>query len=637
VRHLLLLFIPVGEYYVTCLAFSIQLMLAISCRASPRSRVRHHPVRVVFFYLTYYGSVDFSSIEDETVRQSLEDQVLHFGSCPMQLFWRPHVKKLPLSNIRIRSFDVYRMSESELPETAVTDTLEVRPRSTNLKPFRDAPISHSCHIASPPPGPHAPLIAVRLAQDRVLAIDSQGVYHSFRWQWRPVEDAPSSKRAADEEEDNKEGNETKGGQEKDPTEDLFHDKGNFIAQRDLPPFKAVPRLAYAPPGSTNAKAIKKGITLDQCAVVAISKTMFASRTLMLVASDGDGRGGLCLQLVTGTGSIKTETIIPAVHGARISAIAMDPIGNAAGQGGVGGEVTMIGSCDGSATLWRFISSQFLPLRPRLRFGGHSGAPINGVAVSSALNLCASISRDRCCVFNVSNGALVRSFAAPIRSDGAKLIFAKCPALCLSQQGYIAVVCENSIEATSSSKPSVSIELFTLEGIHVGSKDMAWRGMPHRMISITGGKAMMVCGRRGVSVHRISSIQPLDVIDDWPLSLDGDATEYGSSHNTAAAYDVDFGPSLVRPVIAAAACSSGALRLHALRGISVWSEEHRKNALSSAAANALARPAQRLRNVVGGVKGIGSRFLGVSKEISKEAVDVAVDGVKERTGLFGRRR
>ena len=31
----------------------------------------------VFFYLTYYGSVDFNSIEDEGVRQSLEDQVLH--------------------------------------------------------------------------------------------------------------------------------------------------------------------------------------------------------------------------------------------------------------------------------------------------------------------------------------------------------------------------------------------------------------------------------------------------------------------------------------------------------------------------------------------------------------------------------
>ena len=42
----------------------------------------------VFFYLTYYGSVDVASIEDEGLRQSTEDQIAHFGQCPMQLFWR---------------------------------------------------------------------------------------------------------------------------------------------------------------------------------------------------------------------------------------------------------------------------------------------------------------------------------------------------------------------------------------------------------------------------------------------------------------------------------------------------------------------------------------------------------------------
>ena len=80
--------------------------------------------------------------------------------------------------------------------------------------------------------------------------------------------------------------------------------------------------------------------------------------------------------------------------------------------------------------------------------------------------------------------------------------------------------------------------------------------------------------------------------------------------------------------------TSALRLHALRGISQWSEEHKKG-VSAAMGNALARPAQRIRNVVGGVKGIGSRFLGVGKEIGQEAVsEVKEKGVG---GLFGFRK
>ena len=47
---------------------------------------------------------------------------------------------------------------------------------------------------------------------------------------------------------------------------------------------------------------------------------------------------------------------------------MDLMGIASGVGGVGGALAIVGSQEGTATLWRFISSQFLPLRPRLRLG-----------------------------------------------------------------------------------------------------------------------------------------------------------------------------------------------------------------------------------------------------------------------------
>ena len=575
-------------------------------------------------------------------------------------------------------------------------------------PFRNAPLSYWCHVAAPPPGPHSPLIALRLAgTERILAIDGNGVYHSFRWQWRAeepsddgqeqqhrsgpaqaaAENGGSRSRAnskssvggggeGDGGADNNSGKIGGDSGEDDPSEgrhqhqhqqsDLFADRGCFVAQRELAHFRSVPRLPYHPPPAlqTSLKRPNSGSSSQQqqqqqqqqAVVAAISKTLFASRTLMLVVSDGDGRGGICLQLVTASGSIKTETIIPQVHSDRITAVAMDPIGNAAGQGGVGGEVTMIGSADGTATLWRFISSQFLPLRPRLRLGGHVGCPIHAVTVSGPLNLCASISSERCCLFNVSNGALVRSVVPPTdgKGDGVKVRFASCPALCLSQQGYIVVVCERvPIDGKASVSPSkksskastsISIELFTLEGVHVGSRDVTDRrdkaayGAPYKLIPIIGGKAVMACSSRGIAVHRISAIRPLEVVDEWLLETggDGDGDGDGSGSNSSisrggiSAFDVDFGPSLVRPVVAAAACSSGALRLHALRGISQWSEENKSKGVSAAMGNALARPAARLRNVVGGVKNIGSRFMGVSKEIGKEAADE----IKERGGLFG---
>ena len=566
-------------------------------------------------------------------------------------------------------------------------------------PFRNAPLSYWCHVAAPPPGPHSPLIALRLAgTERILAIDGNGVYHSFRWQWRaedPSDDGNQQHRSGPAQAQAENGGsgggsrsranskssigggESDGGADgenskDDPAEsqhqqqqsDLFADRGCFVAQRELAHFRSVPRLPYHPPPVSQTSSLKRsnsGSSSQQhqqqqqkSVVAAISKTLFASRTLMLVVSDGDGRGGICLQLVTASGSVKTETIIPQVHSDRITALAMDPIGNAAGQGGVGGEVTMIGSADGTATLWRFISSQFLPLRPRLRLGGHAGCPIHAVTVSGPLNLCASISSDRCCLFNVSNGALVRSFVPPTdgKGDGVKVRFASCPALCLSQQGYIVVVCESvpiggkdsvsPSKKSSKSTPSLSIELYTLEGVHVGSRDVTDRrdkaayGAPYKLIPIIGGKAVMACSSRGIAVHRISAIRPLEVVDEWLLEVGGEEDGDGSGSNSSisrggiSAFDVDFGPSLVRPVVAAAACSSGALRLHALRGISQWSEENKSKGVSAAMGNALARPAARLRNVVGGVKNIGSRFMGVSKEIGKEAADE----IKERGGLFG---
>ena len=364
--------------------------------------------------------------------------------------------------------------------------------------------------------------------------------------------------------------------------------------------------------------------------VAISKTLFASRSVLLVLSDGDGRGAISMQLVDpAKGNVKGEAMVPAVHSSRITCIAMDPIGTAAGHGGVGGELAIVGSADGGASLWRFMSSHYLPLRPRVRMRGHGGAKVQAVALSSAIHVCASVSAKRCCIFSVGNGAMIRSFAPPQNTLGElaqshKTVFCDTPALALSVQGFLVTVCQTTVgESPANERNVITLHLFSLEGVHLGSKALErWRGVPHKITCTPDGTAITVCSGRGVTIHRLSAITPLEFIDEWHI------TEMDElSAETPAAWDVDFGPSLLRPVVAAAACDSGVLRLHALPGVTAWSERHKKSTVGAAVGQAFSKPAQRVRAAMGKGLGFGSKFVGMGKEIGKEVqTDVKERGV-----------
>jgi hypothetical protein len=192
-------------------------------------------------------------------------------------------------------------------------------------------MSHRVHLDAPPPAPHASLLSVRLARtDRCLAVDAQGVFHCVRWVWKTEAAGDISGCSG--------------------VTTFPMDNGCFIAQRELPRFRALPRLVHKP-------------RPDAVPAVAISKTLFAGRTVLLVLSDGNGRGGLAMQLVdSAKGSVRGEAVIRSVHSSHVTCIATDPIGTAAGHGGVGGELAIVASSDGSASVWRFMSSQYLPLR-----------------------------------------------------------------------------------------------------------------------------------------------------------------------------------------------------------------------------------------------------------------------------------
>lgn len=553
----------------------------------------------VFFYLTYYGSVDVANIEDDGLREATELQIAHFGQCPMQLFTRPHIRRLPQA-ARFRKLSFYQLlsTYTESPhrtgmgsQNGDADQRALRMTEPAFLAFCAAPLSHWVQLDAPPPGPHAPLISVRLAgTDRCVAVDRQGIFHCFRWAWKSeeVEESNTS----------------------DPV-----DIGCFVAQRELPRFRSVPRLIYF------------NMT-DKIPPVAISKTLFAGGSVLLVLSDGDGHGGLGMQLLDPSkGTVRGEAIVPSIHSARITCIAADPIGSAAGHGGVGGELAVVGSADGNASVWRFMSSHYLPLRPRVRLHGHHGSKVCAVAMSSAIQLVASTSSDRCCLFSIGNGCLLRAIKpptdtlrfsdyGPIATGNTK--FADTPALAISVQGYVVTVCETQIEMAEEEEYNrriITLHLFTLEGISLGSQPLEpWRGVPHKMTCTPDGTAVLVCSGRGTTVHRLSSLAPLQFLDEWQITESKGIPEEGK---VAHAWDIDLGPNLSRPVVAAAACSNGILRLHALPGISAWSDRHRKSNVAQSVGNALAKPAQRFKNVMSSGFGLGSKPTPTTPEPKKE--------------------
>ena len=230
----------------------------------------------------------------------------------MQLFYRPHIRKLAkLSPRRGLSFsEMIGGFELEVE----SDATQNENRSWRQWPFQSAPICHWIHLRAPPPGPHAPLITVRLvAPDRCLAVDAQGIYHFFTWGWKPE---------VDRNEDTLNKNFHEDTEEQEP--DLFIDKGFFIAQRELPSFRSIPRLHYSLP---NLNRKRNWNSQKELAVVAVSKSSFAQHSI-LVVSDGDGNGGIGFQFVDPIkGMIKGHVLVTAAHSSRISAIAMDPIGH----------------------------------------------------------------------------------------------------------------------------------------------------------------------------------------------------------------------------------------------------------------------------------------------------------------------
>merc|ERR1711937_551115 len=98
-----------------------------------------------------------------------------------------------------------------------------------------------------------------------------------------------------------------------------------------------------------------------------------------------------------------------------------------------------------------------------------------------------------------------------------------------------------------------------------------------------------------------------------------------------AFDIDLGPSLNRPIVAAAGCSNGVLRLHALAGISAFSERHNTTSIANSVGSLLGAPARGIQNIFGRATNIASKTAEVGKDISKEIVSSSGVGAPETKG------
>ncbi|GMH14034.1 hypothetical protein Nepgr_015875 [Nepenthes gracilis] len=79
-----------SEYVSSNLHHWIDLIFGYKQRGRPAIEAAN-----IFYYLTYEGSVDLDSMEDEMQRSAIEDQIANFGQTPIQIFHKKHPRRGP--------------------------------------------------------------------------------------------------------------------------------------------------------------------------------------------------------------------------------------------------------------------------------------------------------------------------------------------------------------------------------------------------------------------------------------------------------------------------------------------------------------------------------------------------------------
>ena len=161
-----------------------------------------------------------------------------------------------------------------------------------------------------------------------------------------------------------------------------------------------------------------------------------------------------------------------------------------------------------------------------------------------------------------------------------------------------------------------LTMFSFEGVLVGQKEL--NNTP-RKISSMQKNVISVSSSDGISFLLVSSLHPLEEVENWCFSK--------------GAFDIDIGP-YPKQVIAVMASSAGSIVIHALPGITNFSEENRKIAVGTAVGNALAKPAQKIKSAVGNLTNAINRGTKVVKSVDETVSSATGNGGNTGGGSGG---
>jgi hypothetical protein len=619
----------------------------------------------VFFYLTYYGSVDVAAIEDEALRRATELQIAHFGQCPMQLFSStPHLRscieagpKLP--NLK-NAIDLYSVDDG-FSASSGSDA-----DGGNISPIRSLPFTgaHLTHWHHMPPQPSAaPVTCVRLvSSSRIFTIDSSGGFSFYSWQWQvdqrrinremdelrlkrrqeqqllrqslaSAEAARMSIASGDEMGDNSRNASPPpdhaaflaaavasagagSSMIQATTASVAIDRGN--SSSPLPSGAADTAAATALPTTMTATTVDEDVgnflvTQDTLSfrdmlprlfvatkTVAISQRTFVGGTVVLVISDGDGRGGMGVQVVDIVhGIVKSQVMLAGVASERLTCITTEVCASS------GIEVVALGSKDGSVSVWKFRNSEVLPTRPMLKFSGHNGGEIAAVALCGHLRCVVSASDDnKICVHSLISGKIIRSWVC---------VGCKITSVAVSKRGFVVVACDAGASATE-------LRMYTVDAREVGS--VLLEGKVEKMKDVLDGCALATTMRGAVQLLRLSSCRPFEIVDTWNIDVGGFDLLGGGVGNVVVG-DIDFGPDRRLsscPAVAVAGIADGGVRIHALPGITAWSRTVSLG-IGASVAGLVTKP-------LGVVGGIGKGLLGGLGIVGKGLVSLGRDTIQE---------
>ncbi len=393
----------------------------------------------VFYYLTYYGAIDLTQIEDEGLRHATELQIAHFGQCPMQLFHHPHPSICQLSRIThplsvsLKSIDTWIEEESRALKSS----------NKMVLPLSRAEVGVRCMKILP--------------DGRILAVNGLGVVELFACRWKNpagtssyhegngdstgmnnspsisdqnapatvnrtslsnnpehlnsqqqktslVTDNYESDTAAMQQKDNNNSSESRGadaaGSTTGSVEEPQQQSTSFLeVERILPSFDTLPRIPL--PTGCDYYSSHSPCT---SALLHSAPVVFSSEGRLLYSGGHPSGAVLVWKLDTATGAIVAEASFNG-HSAPVSCLSLGGMES-------GRDLLLSGSCDCTAMVWelRRLASIFNPPQvsrtPYCVIRGHSH-PILACCIDVYLGLCLTVSYNTALLHHIASDQLLR--------------------------------------------------------------------------------------------------------------------------------------------------------------------------------------------------------------------------------------